>query len=129
LKKNLVIISSSDNNTMKFQIRNMKPADRYCRTLKTNKHWQLFPRKRHFLSPSGDYGVRRIIQGHERAEVHGVHIGSSAGHDLLYNNFVRLFRWMEWIPKRIRISVGAQVGEFCAQSNAIVRPLPTTSYP
>ena len=55
-----------------------------------------------------------FIQGHDSAEVHGAHVVSRAGQDLLNNNSVRLFRWMEWIPKCIQVSVGAQVGEWCA---------------
>lgn len=69
-----------------------------------------------------------IVQGHDRAEVHGVHVVSRAGHDLLDNKPVRLFRWMERIPKRIKLSVRAQVGESSAESNAIVRSLPTAGY-
>lgn len=55
-----------------------------------------------------------IVQGHDSAEVHWAHVIRRSGHDLLDNNSIRLFRWMEWIPKSMLVSVGAQVGDLSA---------------
>lgn len=68
------------------------------------------------------------IDGHDSAEIHGVHVLSGASEDLLDYDSTSFLWWMEWIPKRVKVSVRTQVWGRCAESNPIVWPLPTTSY-
>jgi hypothetical protein len=68
------------------------------------------------------------IYGHDSAEIHGVHVLSTAPKDLVDYDFVSLFRWMECIPKCIKVSVWAQVWGWCTKPKSIVWPLSTACY-
>lgn len=50
------------------------------------------------------------VDGQKGAEIHWVDVLGGSSHDCLYDDPVGPFRWMKWIPKRINVSVRAQVG-------------------
>lgn len=68
------------------------------------------------------------IQGHNGAEIHGVHVIQRPRKDLLNDDSVRPFRRMERIPERVYVSVRAQVRQRRAQSQSIVRSLSATGH-
>ena len=55
----------------------------------------------YFLSPR--------IEGHDGAEIHGMHVLIGASQDLLDYDSASFLGWVEWVPKRVKVSVWAQV--------------------
>lgn len=68
------------------------------------------------------------VQSQYSAKIHWVHVLVGATHYLLHNKSISLLWWVKSIPKHKQISIGTQVWCWCAESNPIVRSLPTTCH-
>nr|GMD64209.1 hypothetical protein Iba_chr12bCG22210 [Ipomoea batatas] len=68
------------------------------------------------------------IHGHNGAQVHRHHVLISSGQNGPDDDAIRPLRWMEGIPKRIFISVWANVRHRCTESDPVVRSLPATRH-